>query len=130
MIDHETQVAEIAAFARCGLDEAETAARQFGAEKCLWFAKLEGRLPLDGLDMLAASRKAWRALIRIDALDEHYVHVVIPSWEPRSVVRLLGSSVPQLIMQRISSGVERLHAWVNIGAENSEDLYFRDWETR
>jgi len=36
MIDHETQVAEIAAFARCGLDEAETAARQFGAEKCLW----------------------------------------------------------------------------------------------
>lgn len=76
------------------------------------------------------SRKAWRALIRVDNQDDKFVYLVVPSWDPHSVIRLLKKepTIPNNVIRLIEQERERLHAWVNIGAEKGEDLYFKDWE--
>ena len=69
-------------------------------------------------------------MIRVDHDDEQHVFVVIPGWDPEEVIRLRRSDVPSEILERIKAGYLRFHAYVNLGAERSEDLFFDDWVVR
>lgn len=75
------------------------------------------------------SRRAWRALIYIDNFDEHYVYMDIPSWNPHEVIRWKKEIIPVDIQNLIEKNQEYFYAYVNIGAEKSEELYIKDWET-
>ena len=72
--------------------------------------------------------KIWRTLLRIEDIDESYVYLVIPAWEPKEVVRLRLDDIPDHI-QKCFGQQARLHARVNIGAESAEHLRFDAWES-
>lgn len=79
------------------------------------------------------SQRPWRALVRVkdikrDGLRPNF-RVVVPSWNPRRVIVLPLSILPESIAKTIQPGA-RLHAQVNIGAEEEADLFFLDWEPK
>lgn len=80
------------------------------------------------------STKPWRALLRVVSNDEEYIQIVIPSWETERVVSVSKSIVPANVLSVIENKedgvVFRLHAWVNIGGENADELMFSDWELK
>jgi hypothetical protein len=78
----------------------------------------------------AASRRAWRTLIRVEDVSDDrtpYAYVIVPAWNPSEVVRLPLNDIP--VPMRASVKPEaRLYAFVNLGAETYEDLFFQQWE--
>jgi hypothetical protein len=76
-------------------------------------------------------RKPWRALIRVEDVrgtqGTSFVYVIIPSWNTKEVVRLPHDVFPEELIPRLRTGA-RIHARVNLGAENHEELFFEDWE--
>ena len=77
------------------------------------------------------SRRPWRTLIQVDAIDqesgEPVIDAHIPSWNPHQAVRFPAALVPQGLRSNLSPGAY-LFAKVNIGADRAEDLYFFDFE--
>jgi len=77
------------------------------------------------------SRKAWRTLIRVENVrsdgPEPAVEMVVPGWNPHQVVprplRLFSSRAHSRFVEGF-----RFHAWVNIGAEEADELYFTSVE--
>jgi hypothetical protein len=53
--------------------------------------------------------------------------VIISGWNPYRVVRF-PASLMSIDLQDVLTSETRLFARVNIGAENADDLYFRDFE--
>jgi hypothetical protein len=94
---------------------------RFGFEKCI--AEFNGKF--------SQTRREWRALVRIVDLDmvstNRTVYVVIPAWDSKREIRLQFSELPKNI-QEVVAASKRFHAFVNIGAESHEDLYFEKWE--
>lgn len=77
-------------------------------------------------------RRPWRALIRIEDVRKtdggsQFVKVVVPAWNSNEVVRLSASMIPPDIFKKLEAG-SRLHAKVNLGAAENEDLFFEEWE--
>lgn len=79
----------------------------------------------------AETRIPYRVLLRIKAIsdegNEKVVDVIIPGWNPRRAVRLPASLIPRELHKHLQPD-EWLFAYINIGAEKSDDLYFRDFE--
>lgn len=83
---------------------------------------------LDG--RTAPGRVVHRALVRVEEVEVAGVasaYVVVPGWNPQSVIRVLLSDVPPAARSRFLPGA-RLFARVNLGAECYEDLFFASWE--
>jgi CheY-like chemotaxis protein len=74
-----------------------------------------------------AARRSWRAVIRVQSVEVHHVHVFVPAWSSREGLRLLRSDIPEPLASKLADGL-RCHAKVNLGATRQEDLYFTDWE--
>lgn len=74
-------------------------------------------------------QKLWRTLVRIQNVDENSIHVVIPAWDSVKVVPIKRSILPENINNLVQPMV-RVHAEVNIGCENEEDLKFVNWEEK
>lgn len=81
--------------------------------------------------MQPESRIPYRVLLRITNIgnesNEQVVDVIIPGWNPYRAVRFPLALISLELHAKLSPGV-RLFAKVNIGAEKSEDLYFREFE--
>ncbi len=80
-------------------------------------------------DEYLPSRRPWRTLVRIEDIDEEreLLHIIIPGWDPKSVIRLLFKDIPSKFRTCISQQ-PRFYAKVNIGAEEHTELYLEDWE--
>jgi hypothetical protein len=78
----------------------------------------------------APSRRAWRTLIRVEDVSEDrtpYVYVVVPSWNPNEVIRLPLNDIPNPVRVAVKPDA-RIYAYVNLGAETYEELFFQQWE--
>jgi len=73
------------------------------------------------------SRYPSRTLVRVEAVDQDNVYVVLPGWNPQEVIRLTRAAIGPDVRSYIEAGA-RLHARVNIGAERQDELYFDQWE--
>lgn len=72
--------------------------------------------------------KFWRTLIRVCKVDESNFYVAIPGRGYDEMVCINLDSIPNEIRNMIEPN-KRLHAQVNIGVEDANELIFRDWET-
>ena len=82
------------------------------------------------LGQTSAARKPHKALLRVTDLvqeSEAILDVIIPSWNPLRAVRFPLSLIPVQLQPSVGAGT-RLFASVNIGAEDSQDLYFDNFE--
>lgn len=75
---------------------------------------------------LIPTRKTWRTLIRIDDLDESHFYVIIPSWNSNEVISIATAELDHVVASALKRG-QRVHAYVNIEAEQSYELFFQDW---
>jgi hypothetical protein len=71
--------------------------------------------------------KKVRTLIRVTAVHGDHFDVVLPAWNSHTTVAIYFRDIPAYALQVISVG-HRMHAKVNIGAENKSDITFSDWE--
>ncbi len=92
---------------------------QFSFERLV--AELRGEIP--------PSRRPHRTLIHVHDVDQRrgFVHVFIPAWDPRKGLRLRINDIDGAVQPLLHEDIW-LHAHVNIGAENHEDLFFDRWE--
>jgi CheY-like chemotaxis protein len=84
-------------------------------------AELRGEVP--------PSRKPWRTLVHIYDVDRErgFVHILLPGWNPHKGLRLRIQDFPCELQSHLRED-SWLHARVNIGADNPEDLFFDGWE--
>jgi len=81
------------------------------------------------------ARKLRRTLIRVESVFDEanesnpYIDISIPSWNSSSVHRILLSELPEGAKEILTPD-SRFHAYVNIGAEDFDDLYFDQWELK
>ena len=80
------------------------------------------------------ARKSWRALIRIENIDvvddgPGLVDIVVPGWNPNKVLQLSYPTLPPEVFEGVEAG-QRLYARTNLGAENEDELFFCDWESK
>lgn len=77
---------------------------------------------------ISSDRKAWRTLIRIDDVkDDKNVYIIIPAWNSQQAIALNTSNLP-IKLQSVVKPDMRLFAEVNIGNENANELFIRNWE--
>jgi hypothetical protein len=102
-------------------DEANASSIAKGIEDCI--SEFCGRV--------LSTRKPYRTIVRIINIDEESHELVldafVPGWNPHKAVRFPASLVPEDIREALKPNV-RLFAQVNIGAETSDDLYFKNFE--
>lgn len=93
---------------------------QFSFERLV--AELRGQIP--------PSRRPWRTLVHVyDVdLDRGFFHIFVPGWDPHKGLRLRIEDVKPEAVRSYLREDSWLHAHVNIGAENHEDLFFEHWE--
>ncbi len=76
-------------------------------------------------------RKPFRTLVRIEEVDLDgpigLVYIVLPGRKPKEVLKLTLDNLPEDIRPLVEPG-RRLHAHVNIGASQHDELYFEAWE--
>ncbi len=79
------------------------------------------------------SREPIKTLVRIENVDDEQrpkiVYAVVPSWNPKEVIRFPIALVPSDIRENIREGV-RLWAQVNLGAEDHTQLFLDSFEFR
>lgn len=83
------------------------------------------RAELDG--QISNIRKSYRTIVRIDSSNVDSVEAFIPGWNPHKAIRFPTSLIPANIRQLLKPDL-RLFAHVNIGAEESDDIYFKKFE--
>jgi len=92
-----------------------------GIEDCT--SELAGKIP--------STRKPRRTIVRIASIDEEsntsVIDAFIPSWNPHKAVRFPASLIPEYIRVTLKPNT-RLFAYVNTGADKSDDLYFENFE--
>jgi hypothetical protein len=77
---------------------------------------------------ISVGRKAWRTLVRIDDIkDNKNVYLVIPGWNSQQAIALNMNNLPDHL-QKVVKPDMRLFAKVNIGNENANELFIKDWE--
>lgn len=102
-------------------DEANASNIKKGIEDCV--LELDGRVP--------STRIPHRTLLNITHItnesNEEVIDVIIPSWNRHKAVRLPTSLIPQKLHNALTVDAW-LFAYVNTGAEKSDDLYFEGFE--
>lgn len=92
-----------------------------GFEKCI--------LELEGIKN--AERTPHRTLVRVTGREqesgEAVIDAVIPGWNPQKAVRFPLSLIDPAIQKKVQPEC-RLFAYINIGASESEDLFFEGFE--
>jgi CheY-like chemotaxis protein len=73
------------------------------------------------------SRMPWRAMLRIDDVDDAMVYALLPGWNSDEIIKFPISIMPLSIRQQIKPGT-RLFAQVNKGAEDQSELFFENFE--
>ena len=68
----------------------------------------------------------WRTLIRVQEVGYYDIFVVIPSWQPDTMVAIPIDQLPKSLGE-LKRG-DRLFAKVNTGAIDRESLRFEDFE--
>ncbi len=76
-----------------------------------------------------ADRKLWRTIVRIDAIEENHIYIIIPGWDTTEVIAVGMDELPMNIRPIIEVD-KRMHIEVNIGCESVHDIYFGEWETK
>lgn len=78
-------------------------------------------------------RRPWRTQVHIAdvGVDEQkeFFYVDLPGWTSDKVIRLRKSDLGRKLSKRLRIDA-RWHAEVNVGAEDSWELYFRNWEPK
>lgn len=75
------------------------------------------------------NRKASRALVRVEDSDSELIYVIVPAFAPDEIIRLRKEDIPSPIIAVLKSKKKnRFHARVNLGAETSDQLFFKSWE--
>jgi CheY-like chemotaxis protein len=91
-----------------------------------------GQCLAESRGQLVPSRRLWRTLVRVEDIESEdkprFFYVVVPAWDPKTGLRLRFADLPDDIREVIKPG-KRLHARVNVGAEDQEEVYFQDWES-
>lgn len=81
--------------------------------------------------IISYSRKSWRTLVRIEEIYEDQKPPIViarlPSWNPHEAVRFPINIIPGNLQSSLEPG-KRFHARVNIGAEDSTELYLIGFE--
>jgi CheY-like chemotaxis protein len=97
-----------------GPEQIEDALRRCAAE-------IAGNIP--------PSRKPWRTLVRVHEVDtaRGYCCVVVPAWDAEQKIPISLESITPAVRGLFRAG-KRVHAQVNTGAENHQDLFFDQWE--
>ncbi len=102
-------------------EEADAASIAKGIEDCT--LELSGKIP--------STRKPRRTIVRIIHIDEEsherVVDAFVPAWNPHKAVRFPASLMTDNIRVVLKPNI-RLFAYVNTGAEKSDDLYFENFE--
>jgi len=102
-------------------DEADADSILQGIAECA--SELHGDIPY--------TRRPHRTLVRITNVtnesSEKVVDAVIPGWNPYRAVRFPISLLPTNLRDKLAPDVH-FFAYINIGAEKAEDLYFRNFE--
>jgi hypothetical protein len=85
-------------------------------------------------DNYSPERVSYRTLVQVvgysSESEQPMVEAILPSWRPRQAVRFPASLIPAGLQPHSEDewpGTCYI-AWVNIGAEEAEDLYFYDFE--
>ena len=71
--------------------------------------------------------RLWRTLVRVEAFDDNYVHIVLPSWNHRVTLRLNRKDIPANIQAKLAVDY-RCHAKVNTGADRWDQIRLTNWE--
>jgi len=71
--------------------------------------------------------KKWRTLIRVLSVGPQHCYMIIPGWNSQVSVPVRIDRLPLKVQKALKPG-NRMHAMVNIGAYNSTELSFSDWE--
>jgi hypothetical protein len=78
-------------------------------------------------------RRTWRTQVHIADVgveeQSEFFYVDLPGWTSDKVIRLRKADLGEELASQLQVDA-RWHAQVNIGAEDSWELYFRDWEPR
>jgi hypothetical protein len=78
-------------------------------------------------------RRPWRTQVHIADVgtdeQKEFFYVDLPSWTSDKVIRLRKADLGSELADHLQIDA-RWHAQVNVGAEDSWELYFRDWESR
>jgi hypothetical protein len=76
-------------------------------------------------------RRPWRTQVHIADVgreeQDAFFYVDLPAWTSSTVVRLRKADLDPELAEQLTVDA-RWHAEVNVGAEHSYDLYFRNWE--
>lgn len=74
-------------------------------------------------------RKLWRTMVRIDDIDDSHIYLLIPAWNANQMISISRNIIPSNVEKDLQADM-RLFVMVNIGATNSRDLYFQNWELK
>lgn len=103
-------------------DEADASSIAYGFERCLH--ELQGNIP--------DTRKPHRTLLRIVDIGKEsgqkVIDAIIPGWNPHRAVRFPAILLPKHIHKSHLKEGTYLFAQINIGAQKSSELYFKDFE--
>lgn len=77
----------------------------------------------------APRRRPWRTQVHVVEVDDalNMVFVDLPGWHSSNVIRLKSTQLPPQVRIKLRPGY-RCHAQVNIGAEETHELFFKEWE--
>lgn len=75
------------------------------------------------------NRRPWRAMIRINWIDNGIVGIVLPGWDSDQEVHVIKDIFPTTLWQHLVPD-RRFFAQVNIGAEDESELYFTEFEEK
>ena len=67
--------------------------------------------------------------MRIDAIEENHIYIIIPGWDTSEAIAIGKDELPEHIKPIIELD-KRMHIQINIGCESVNDLYFGEWEIK
>jgi hypothetical protein len=81
----------------------------------------------------STERRPWRTQVHIADVgtdeQKEFFYVDLPGWTSDKVIRLRKAILPPGLVDQLEIDA-RWHAKVNVGSEDSWELYFRDWEPK
>jgi len=71
--------------------------------------------------------KFWRQLLRVTEITNDHVFFLVPGWSIEISIPVNKTEIPIEIIKEISIDA-RFFAYVNIDADNVDDIQIKDWE--
>lgn len=79
--------------------------------------------------IIRSDRKLQRTLVRIDAVDDTHIYIIIPGWDSSEIISIGRNELP-IEVRAVVAADKRMHVKTNIGCENQNDLFFTEWEIK